>query len=374
MANWAELPHDLLTLIAKRVKVIEDFIAFSAVCNSWRTAATKENFDALSPQVPLLMLAADKDGDDYREFYSLFKQKVSRIFLPEARGPVECFPSEGWLCAISCIGEMKLLQPFSRISIQLPSLKALLSLHGEEAPKEGEWHCIDKAVLSASPSVTSDYALVISRFGEGSLLSFWRPGDLNWTNINFKKFDGISTMVCCKGQFYALTFGGEVWVFDIAGRSISKPIVEPRILARLRDDDVFHNPVHFYLVEISDALFILTRFLHSNGLGCYHTVKFNVYELDLTKAKLNKVSTLGNSAICLGRNGASSIDSSAFTIVKPNHIYFTDDEVDEYKYCEGGGGRDMGAYHLDDGSIESFYPGLSLSPICPPTWVKPSFS
>ncbi|PHU28138.1 hypothetical protein BC332_00231 [Capsicum chinense] len=92
MSNWTELPHDLIAHIANHVKVIEDFIAFRAVCTSWRIAATKEDFDVFSPQVPLLMLVS-KD-DDFQEFYSLSKKKVSRIFLPEARGR-ECFTLGG---------------------------------------------------------------------------------------------------------------------------------------------------------------------------------------------------------------------------------------------------------------------------------------
>ncbi|KAF3657190.1 hypothetical protein T459_00930 [Capsicum annuum] len=152
MRNWQELPHDLIATIAKRVKVSEDFIAFGAVCTSWRIAAIKENFDdALnSPQVPLLMLP-DK-GDGYREFYSLSKEKVSRVFLPEAKGLLGIFPLKGWLCTLSYTGEMNLLHPFSRTSIQLPSLNDLLTLSGDE----WSWHGIDQAILSASPSDTSD--------------------------------------------------------------------------------------------------------------------------------------------------------------------------------------------------------------------------
>ncbi|PHU28132.1 hypothetical protein BC332_00225 [Capsicum chinense] len=134
MADWAELPCDLIVQIANPVKVLEDFIAFSAVCTSWRIAATKENFDALSPQLPLLMLEdrryknRDKD-DDYRQFYALSKKKFSRIYyLPESRERF-WFLSQGWLCTVEGrTGEMNLLHPFTRTQIQLPSQIALWAL------------------------------------------------------------------------------------------------------------------------------------------------------------------------------------------------------------------------------------------------------
>ncbi|OIT30724.1 hypothetical protein A4A49_59333, partial [Nicotiana attenuata] len=173
MANWAELPHELLVLIAKHVKVIEDFIDFRAVCTSWRPAATKENFDVFSFKVPLLMLA-DKD-DDYREFYSLSKGKVSHIlYLPEAIRR-ECFPYEEWLFTMSYYEEFNLLHPFSRTQIQLLLQKALLALQGfVEVPKEEIYHIIDRAVLSVNPSRTSDYVLVVSYCTNVNHLTFWR--------------------------------------------------------------------------------------------------------------------------------------------------------------------------------------------------------
>ncbi|XP_060210207.1 probable F-box protein At1g65740, partial [Lycium barbarum] len=174
----------------------------------------------------------------------------------------------------------------------------------------------------------------------------------------------------------------EVWVFDIAGPSITKPVVEPHRLVIL-DHPIFCKPFNRYLVEISNALFIVTRSFGEkektnpdapNGIGCYYTAKFKVYQLDVSKSTLNEVITLGESSVFLGRSGSMSIDSSRFTGVKPNRIYFIDDMMDQYRFCEGGGGgRDMGAYNLEDGSFESFYPGLSLSPICRPTWITPSF-
>ncbi|XP_047265781.1 uncharacterized protein LOC107859621 [Capsicum annuum] len=297
MAKWAELPNDLIALIAKCVNVLEDFVTFGNVCKSWRTAATKENFDVFAPQIPLLMLA-DKN-DDYREFYSLSKKKVSRMFLPEAR-VLECFPSQGWIFTNNeNTGEMKLLHPFSRTQILLPSQKDLLASQGR-----GEGlirSCMERAVLSASPSLTSDYVLLVYYYGSGGHLAFWRPRDVNWTNI------------------------------------------------------------------IGDWC-VMER--ESLGLRCCR----KIFELDVIKGELKEeIKTLGESAIFVGRNTPSSVDSSKFRGVKPNHIYFTDDWADQFNELEGGGGRDMGTYNLEDAKIEAFYPGESLSPICPPTWVTPSF-
>ncbi|OIT21009.1 hypothetical protein A4A49_55170 [Nicotiana attenuata] len=77
MEKWAELPPELITMIAKPVEVMEDFIVFGGVCTSWRTAASKDNFDGLSPQLPLLMMP-DKD-DVYRKFYSFQGESLTDI-------------------------------------------------------------------------------------------------------------------------------------------------------------------------------------------------------------------------------------------------------------------------------------------------------
>ncbi|PHU07180.1 hypothetical protein BC332_23669 [Capsicum chinense] len=138
MANWAELANDM---IAKHVEVIEDFIVFSAVCTSWRTATPKDNSDVLWPQLPLLMLGYAKDCN-YREFYSLSKKKVSRLYVPEAKWRT-CFPSKGWLiCFLQSELETSLLNPFSHKKIQLPPGKNLWPLQGYEAgPEEGSGCC-----------------------------------------------------------------------------------------------------------------------------------------------------------------------------------------------------------------------------------------
>ncbi|KAG5593419.1 hypothetical protein H5410_043933 [Solanum commersonii] len=387
-----------------------------------------DNFDVFTPQIPLLILS-DND-DDYQELYSLSKKKVSRIFLPEASGQL-CFPSQGWLCTIenntgdinllhpftcarqksyqlglhhhsdngeevstiflpearkaecystkgwlctvayTIIREMNLLHPFSRTQIQLPSEKDLCALQGY-GPVEarGLYHRVDKAILSASPSITSDYVLLVSYYAGVNNLAFWRPGDLNW-NVIDEEWGAFSDINYYDGQFYGVTNGGDVWVFDIAGPNDPKPpIVEPRFLVHLEDDMFGQAGTEFYLVEVSGALLLVARFSHGGGSL---TFKFKVVELDVIKGDIKEMKTLGDSAIFLGSNAGVSVDVSKFTGVKPNQVYFTDDWEEQFTELEGGGGKDMGAYNLEDGKIESFYSELSLSPICPPTWITPLF-
>ncbi|KAL3499365.1 hypothetical protein ACH5RR_038458 [Cinchona calisaya] len=367
--DWSELLQDLLVMIAKRIQLVEDFTAFSGVCTSWRAAASKQNFEKSWPTLPMLMLAEKKDSDD-REFYSLSRGKIWRTLpLPEAKGK-KCIETRGWLLTITSSGDMKLLHPFSRVQIELPHLTfPYYECDEYEDGEERPYSFIRRAVLSANPSETSNFVLMVVH-SCGTNLGFWRSGDKSWTGIVSRQ-GAFSDVNYHNGKFYAISYGGQIWSWDVTAPDLT---VAQRIfcidvaLIRCRES---------YVVESSGELLIVSRDGAGISSDCetYGATNFRVIQLDIMKSRWNELSSLGERAIFVGFNGAFSVDSTSFPgIIRPNCIYFTDDSDEAFRYTNSqlGGGKDMGVYNLEDGKIERFEDVRSFSLICPPIWVSPS--
>ncbi|KAK4731005.1 hypothetical protein R3W88_023993 [Solanum pinnatisectum] len=136
-------------------------------------------------------------------------------------------------------------------------------------------------------------------------------------------------MIYYNGQFYFVTWTGELGIIDVQG---PEPRVDSHKLYPNDDKKLFYqNSTHFYLVEVRNALILVVQFgrSRSNANGARDTFKYEVYEIDVVK----------DSTIFSGFNAATCIDSTIFTGVKPNIIYFTDDWCDE--------GEDIGCYNLE---------------------------
>ncbi|KAA8522384.1 hypothetical protein F0562_013255 [Nyssa sinensis] len=358
----------------RRLTLFEDFVAFGGVCVSWRLvmAALKKDFNML-PRVPWLMLAEKDDGSNLRDFYCPMKCKnIYRSMLPKASGK-RFFSSQGWLLTIAADHEVNLLHPLSRVQILLPNLTTFSNL------EEMATHCTDKlyhnfiqkAVLSSSPSTTSDYAIMVIH-GAISKLAFYRRGDNAWTTIE-TWLSAYSDVIYHEGRFYAIDCWGRIVVCDVNGSCPTRGQIMP-----VMPNEFTHSLEKLYLVEsLGKLLIVLRQGVTTRDDYTHGTTRLRVFELNW-----EEVQSLGNRALFLGFNSSFSVEAS--NEIKANCIYFTDDCFEAYysasfadegapNYHPEGGGKDMGIFNLSDGSIEPHFRGRSFDPLSPPMWVTPSF-
>ncbi|OIT19892.1 hypothetical protein A4A49_62148 [Nicotiana attenuata] len=356
------------------------------------------------PRVPWLMLAEEEDSEcnSCRQFFSLYNGMILKKRIPKAKEK-RCMESMGWLITVGKDeGEINLLHPFSGVQIELPHQNTTEDYDTLHQLRD-LWTYFHKAVLSASPSQTSDYVLMVIE-GNMKFLSFWRPGDLRWTRIEKQPLHvPHRDVIYFNGKFYAVDGWGRILVCDV---TIPDPI-QTQIVASLPYEDIRDE---LYIVESLGSLFIVVRYggmlryvtddseripltrIQDDDQAIiydeeydddeekedeeltYGTTNFRVFELDLVTCKLKQTKELGDRALFIGHNASRSVQASQFPGIKPNHIYFTDDYWESYLAFEEGGGLDMGVFSLVDGTIIPLphYQGVSLSPVCPPTWVTPT--
>ncbi|CAA2966655.1 Hypothetical predicted protein [Olea europaea subsp. europaea] len=255
---------------------------------------------------------------------------------------------------------------------------------------------------------------IVAIYGEFAILAFTKLGDIVWTNI-FVHFRVYQDIIFYNGKFYAVDVHGVVVVCDFDDANGPKATV-----IAVENSDLYQK----YLVESSGHLLLVSRL--PKGLlfdddddveeeeddvsdeeegddneddkgdvdgddnvdevkdaedidkeeekkARYYTTGFSVLRLDECHEegnnyayRLTEVTSLGDRALFLGSNVSTSIASSE--CIKPNCIYFTDDNCELYLDEPGGGGHDMGIFNMEDGTIQLNYAGESRSYISPPLW------
>ncbi|KAH7841477.1 hypothetical protein Vadar_030346 [Vaccinium darrowii] len=328
----------------------------------------------------------DKNNSDERHFVSVKGGDViGKLMLPEAKGK-RCLETRGWLATISENGEMNLLHPISRVQIALPSMTTLD--HYEDGSMFNNFIYVQKAVLSSCPSGSNSYVLMIIHEGRG-FLGYWRCGDKAWTTIQ-THFGAFCDITYYKGQFYAVNTSGKVFVCDI-----ERDPARAHAVGRASNEIVpwIQTERHPYIVEWEGDLLIVVRDGYTldfvgdygmEGLGdndsidesrvYYGTKEFRVFKFDFSDEGWVELRDIRDNALFLGDNASISVRAAALLGIRPNCIYYTDDCWPAYIAFKRGGGRDMGIYNLEDGSQTPYFEGeYSVSPICPPLWVRPYF-
>ncbi|KAL5814146.1 hypothetical protein ACOSQ4_024787 [Xanthoceras sorbifolium] len=352
--NWSEFNLDLLEEIARRIKLYDDFVAFSLVCSLFRSAAMKENFKFMSSHIPLLMLPS-KGCSNSRGFFDLPEGTTRSILLPECDGK-KCFSSKGWLITIDLDWNMSLLNPFSRVQVELPHMKTFENWEDLET-RDMQVSFIGKCALSVNPSLGKDYMLMVIYGGIGKL-AYFRQGDKVWRTIE-RWHSCYADIIYYKGQFYAIDHRGRIMVCDVE----EDDSIVARQIANMPIELVAYK-TKIYLVESAGTLLVVTR------VAIEEKTIFQIFVVDLSNNTFTEIKNLGNRSLFLGDNSSLSIEISRR---KPNCIYFTDDDQETYAFLPEGGGKDIRIYNLQDGSIEPLLRDKLLDHITPPLWVERSF-
>ncbi|KAK3415059.1 putative F-box protein At5g55150 [Eucalyptus grandis] len=365
--NWADLSQELLELCSQNL-CPKDLWAFRAVCQSWRSAPLKERSN-----VPWMMLE-DHHETLWRECFCLSCQRVHRVLMPEAKGKT-CFSSRGWVFTLGRDWEVYMLKnPMSHHNyiIKLPKLKFP---DIEDLPHYDNFSA--KFVLSASPTTSLDYMVMVI-YGRGGRLGFWKPGDKEWTAVDYPS-PTCWDLVFYKGCFVAVDCEGSILRCDVNGPTPFETQVifrMPRRLVHWEHPDLVQPTTGHrllmsgvYLVQSpTGSLLFVSRWEEREPA---RTFRFQVFEIDLNTQTYTEVKSLGSTSLFLGSNSSFYLEANEEHHIKPDCIYFADDSWPWLS--EEGGGRDMGIYHIEDRTTELYFMAMAYDHYSFPLWIEPSF-
>ncbi|XP_057966388.1 F-box protein SKIP23 [Malania oleifera] len=376
MAEWSDLPRELLVLIAKRLDNHFDLLRFRSVCSSWRCSVSPR-----APSLPSRFPIIQNDGTTETSggFY-LSKRTICRLGLPEPRRRV---PSDDWLIKVeeNVPQSICLLNPLSSLkskclSSTFPRTLDLSNIRISELGREyvlqyvnsrpfadalGDVNNLymEKVVFASNPDGTFA-VLTIHISGK---LAVFKSGDENWSVIEDfpSPYDDVALF---DGRFYAVDGNGRAVVVEM----------EPSPSVNLIAGAMFGGDKKC-LVESNGELLLVDVYLRmglaeedsdvDEGDGSSEELprilsermgRFKVYRLSRSEQKWVEVRSLGDRILFLGDNCAFSASASDFYGRKGNCIYFTDlGDIEVFDLDEGR--------RIDDsrGCSELFWP--------PPAWI-----
>ncbi|PWA94669.1 hypothetical protein CTI12_AA058030 [Artemisia annua] len=365
-----EMLPELLTIVAqKHVTFCEDYHSFAGVCKSWRSAALNTYPYSNGPpsRLPSLMLAEKCDDEqEFRDLFLLSNKTIRKIRLPQAYGKL-CVSSCGWLLTVGEDYASQLINPLSHETINLPKVDTF-----PQFLKYSQWDMGISKLILLIPS-----SLVIVSWGCWGKLGFCHIGDNKWTSAENGWGGKIYDITYYNGQVYSFDCNKNIRACNVNGK-------DPTLLVEVvtMPDNVYDQEVDgAYIIGLDDnerkrLLVVIREGMfddidedHESCDETYKTKSFQVFDYDLETGKWSKVKDFGTKTLFVGRSSSFWIEDTT-GVVKGNCIYYTDDVVDLYRGSTKGGGRDMGIYHLSDGTIEPHFTGESRNLVTPPMWLQ----
>ncbi|KAJ3685540.1 hypothetical protein LUZ61_014704 [Rhynchospora tenuis] len=288
MANWSELPSDMLQLISKKLPELSDFIRFRAVCQKWRSFVPISDLPPLLPW--LVIIPFPSNYKQHTIFYSLSSHK----FFTTPDAPNDTFPRSSlrYLLLNSDSTLPSLFNPVTNHVVHLPpiNIKFFDQVHSD-----------------------GDSLFICRTSGNPYLEIFhWQLGAAKWGRIyvrdsadmlayykgflfNVHKFKWITKVFEARTGEYVLEIPPPVWTSDFTGFN--------------------------YLIKSSEGIFGVCRLLSASG----KKDSFHVYRLNSENGiyEWTKVSNIGDCILLLDKFFGKGLSVSAKELgLKGNCIYF----------------------------------------------------
>lgn len=370
--NWAELPKDLLGLILQKL-ILQDHVRFSCVCAYWNLAV-KERIGCPKPQAPWLMHAGgnsnDEDDAASAQFFSLSEKRSYSIPLPlpEIKRRLCVGSCHGWLITAYDMSEMHLLNPVTRVQIQLPSIKTLPYFRRF---KKFPLFLLHKAILSSPPRSdgSGDFMVILLHRPAwnvpdlGYTLATVRVGESSWTPLRAPRMVDI---IQYKGQqLCGIDTSNILHFWDRHGYP-SEP--KSKSKSKLRTCELYDKNLH--LVEsVTGELILLKGAL---VLPRLEDLSIKARRLDLEgrrRISVRGLKSLNVNAIFVGKSHSFAVSATEFPELRRNHIYFTDDYYHNPMKCVHRQ-RMMGTLDMKRKRVKPFRTSYLNWP--PPIWVTPN--
>ncbi|XP_031126458.1 F-box protein SKIP23-like [Ipomoea triloba] len=348
VADWSQLPYDLTASIANHLDTVEDFIAFSAVCKSWRLVYLEKNWIPMK-RIPWLMLGESHHNNaPMRQCFSMTRSKVYNLPKLKASDCRYWGSCHGWVVTVSK-GEMYLLNPINQNHIKLPSESALHA--------NGSFFDI---IHRAYVFKVVQCLVVVAIYGPKYSLAFVRVGDSEWSTVQSSSPAQFCNVVCFEDRILALSMVGNIYLLDINGPGL--PSIQS-IASRPSEE----NWQQLYLVESSGSLLMVVYY--ESEQRSTPLVKFKVFRFDFSHRKWVSLEDLGDFALVVDDHHCTSVPGDDF--LQPNCIYYAKDNLDNFLACQRKYiGNYMFVYNLKDKNTDLHNVGNNSLYSCP-TWFIP---
>ncbi|KAJ3682489.1 hypothetical protein LUZ60_015062 [Juncus effusus] len=323
--DWSQLVPDILNLVSKNLPDLCDFIHFRAVCKPWLSVSPLTDPPSQLPWI----LSRSSCFNNYLCFYSLSSKKFHTICVDESRGKELIGPAQNYIFSIdSNHSSPTYLNPLARKHVILPPVNLDWCF-----PVSNSRDC----VAICGGQIESEY----------QTLSFWRPGDRKWIEIQ-KPLEGCLIVYHEGAYFVYHAAKGETEVIDVMTDDVLSVICAPPTKLN-------------YLVESSGELLGISCDPDQNGC--------EIYRLDRVNKNLSwvKMSDIGDRMLFLHGGQGFSVRAHESNRLEGNCIYHLGhhESVKVHGTCT--------TYHLFRYKIgERSWEELPLPLMEEPTWFLPS--